>query len=360
MVIYGEDNPDLIASKLPPKVKAVCVRPPSPFGKHHTKMSILQYQDDSLRVVVSTANLVSSDWLNRTQGLWISPRCPRIEGEGRGESETEFKTSLLRYLEFYKVSHLVPFLECVRRCDFSSVNVFFVSSVPGSHEGAAINSWGHRRLAQILRKHIAPSEGNWETIVQCSSIGSLGPTEDAWVRGELGKAFSSDSSNNSLGGGCNGPVSVVYPSKQDVLGSYDGILGGGCLPYSMRTHDKQPWLERLLRRWRSEGRNRSRAMPHIKTYARVDVGKRRAAFLLLTSANLSKAAWGSLNKAGNRLQIQSYEAGVLFIPRFVLADEKHDAFQLGRHLQLPYDLPLLQYAKGDSVWFMDYLKAAME
>ena len=36
--------------------------------------------------------------------------------------------------------------------------------------------------------------------------------------------------------------------------------------------------------------------------------------LLLRSANLSKAAWGALEKKGAQLMIRSYEAGVLFLP----------------------------------------------
>lgn len=39
-------------------------------------MALLGYEDGSLRVVVHTGNLIESDWENRTQGLWISPRCP--------------------------------------------------------------------------------------------------------------------------------------------------------------------------------------------------------------------------------------------------------------------------------------------
>lgn len=42
---------------------------PTAFGCHHTKIMILQYKDDGIRVVVSTANLYSDDWENRTQGF---------------------------------------------------------------------------------------------------------------------------------------------------------------------------------------------------------------------------------------------------------------------------------------------------
>ena len=54
-------------------------RSPYPYGTHHTKLMILVYSDNSVRIVVSTANLVPSDWQNRTQGLWVSPKCPPTE-----------------------------------------------------------------------------------------------------------------------------------------------------------------------------------------------------------------------------------------------------------------------------------------
>ena len=34
-----------------------------------------------------------------------------------------------------------------------------------------------------------------------------------------------------------------------------------------------------------------------------------------SSANLSKAAWGALEKNGSQLMIRSYEIGVLFLPQ---------------------------------------------
>jgi tyrosyl-DNA phosphodiesterase-1 len=81
-------------------------------------------------------------------------------------------------------------------------------------------------------------------------------------------------------------------------------------------------------------------------------------FCLSFSANLSKAAWGSLNKAGDRLQIKSYEAGVLFLPKFITGKE---VFDLKSHepeyrFYLPYDLPLKKFGPKDSPWLYDYLR----
>lgn len=60
-------------------------------------------------------------------------------------------------------------------------------------------------------------------------------------------------------------------------------------------------------------------MPHIKSYTRVSPDNKMAAYFLLTSANVSKAAWGSLNKGNRALRIMSYEAGVLFLPKFIVS-----------------------------------------
>lgn len=41
-------------------------------------------------------------------------------------------------------------------------------------------------------------------------------------------------------------------------------------------------------------------------------------WFLLTSANLSKAAWGKKNKSDGSNYIMSHEAGVLFLPQFLV------------------------------------------
>jgi tyrosyl-DNA phosphodiesterase-1 len=177
--------------------------------------------------------------------------------------------------------------------------------------------------------------------MQCSSIGSLGGNPGAWAMSELA---------NSLGP-MNKDVKVIFPSKKNVMDSLDGILGGQCLPYNRQTHIKQEWLRDYLYQWKSDKWQRTRAIPHIKTYAQVSGSE--AAFLLLTSSNLSKAAWGSLNKARGKLYIMSYEAGVLLLPKFVNGKESFDLS--GEELILPYDLPETKYDNTDTPWFWNYL-----
>lgn len=91
------------------------------------------------------------------------------------------------------------------------------------------------------------------------------------------------------------------------------------------------------------------------------------AWFHLTSANLSKAAWGHVPQSpiDKRIAIRSYEAGVLFLPKFVV---KEDVFLLDtgnieiseedtkRYFPFPYDLPLTPYSKTDTPFFFNIFR----
>ncbi|XP_013100398.2 probable tyrosyl-DNA phosphodiesterase [Stomoxys calcitrans] len=364
LVLYGDDTPELqTISKHKPKVTAVKVKMATPFSTSHTKMMLLGYKDGSMRVVVSTANLYEDDWHNRTQGVWISPLLtplPDSADTAAGESPTMFRQDLMLYLVEYKCAELQPWIARIRKSDFSAINVFFIGSVPGGHrEGPRGHPWGHARVSSILQKHCAPIDDSVPVVCQSSSIGSLGAGVQAWIQNDFLNSLRRDST--PLGIRKFPAFKMIYPSYSNVSGSHDGMLGGGCLPYSKNTNDKQPWLTSYLHQWTSKLRHRSQAMPHIKSYTRFDLEKKSMYWFMLTSANLSKAAWGSFNKNANIqacLRIANYEVGVLFLPRFVIGE---DTFPLGSPrdgippFPLPYDVPLTPYSPDDKPFLMDYL-----
>lgn len=181
--------------------------------------------------------------------------------------------------------------------------------------------WGCARLGGLLSKHATPIEDRIPVVCQSSSIGSLGVNVQAWIQQDFVNNLRKDS--NTVGRLRQlPPFKMIYPSFGNVSRSHDGMLGGGCLPYGKSTNDKQPWLKSHLQQWKSGDRHRSQAMPHIKTYTRFNLEDQSVYWFVLTSANLSKAAWGSFNKASNIqpcLRIANYEAGVLFLPRFVVS-----------------------------------------
>lgn len=61
------------------------------YGVHHTKMAILRY-NTGIRVMITTANLVPSDWFQKSQAMWCSPLCPT--------GKTVFVFSLLVWCTF--------------------------------------------------------------------------------------------------------------------------------------------------------------------------------------------------------------------------------------------------------------------
>lgn len=107
--------------------------------------------------------------------------------------------------------------------------------------------------------------------------------------------------------------------------------------------------------------------------------------LPLCSSNLSKAAWGALEKKGSQLKIRSYEIGVLFLPSdqvgpswpgalkltllklfqiIIIQELSRPTFSvagglaggdtggsgsLDLELQVPFDLPLTGYRKEGTV-----------
>lgn len=157
---------------------------------------------------------------------------------------------------------------------------------------------------------------------------------------------------------------MVFPSYNNVLAGHDGLLSGGGLPYRRENHMKQRWLENHLQLWRANERYRTKALPHIKSYFRYSEQKGLFWFCL-TSANFSKAAWGSVNKGqslGQVLRVNNYEMGVLFLPKVMI---ERDTFPLksgdGKlDFPMPYDLPLVPYSIDDTPFFSDYLINAMQ
>ncbi|XP_032673186.1 probable tyrosyl-DNA phosphodiesterase isoform X2 [Odontomachus brunneus] len=328
------------------------MKKPSNFGCHHTKITILQYSNGGIRVVVSTANLFSKDWEDKTQGLWISPHLPPLPeyaNLSEGESGTNFKKDLRKYLSKYENPALHQWIEIVKRANFFDVNVFLVASVPGDYK-PNITRWGHRKLSRILSHYAAlPKDASkWPLIAQSSSIGSLGSSyKKSWLSEEIVVSMSHPQKTTQESK--RPEFKFIYPSLKNYKHSYD-CNRSFCLSYSMDMHDKQKWIELYLYQWRAERTGRTRAMPHIKSYTRVSPDLKRILWFVLTSANLSKAAWGV--KQENKYSIKNFEAGVVFLPKFITATTTFPIKDRGNSavpiFPIPYDLPLHRYHESDT------------
>ncbi|XP_066921282.1 tyrosyl-DNA phosphodiesterase 1-like [Clytia hemisphaerica] len=341
-------NIDLLQAKLP-----------IPYGTHHTKMMLLLY-DHGLRVVVHTANLIEQDWNQKSQGIWISPLFKKSQdGNTTNTKQDHFKDDLLEYMNAYGSAKLSKWIQKLQSFDMSNAKARIIGSVPGRHGGQSLLKWGHMRLRKLLSNH-GPSASHvtadWSVIGQFSSIGSLGTEPNKWLTSEWLQSFSQcrkNSTGNALQRNTKAKLNLVFPTMENVRHSLEGYSAGGSLPFSVENAMKQRWMRPFLCQWRSTRIGRSLASPHIKSYTRLSPRCDEAAWFCVTSANLSKAAWGSLEKNGTQLMIRSYEIGVLVTPEIMGSNE--DFLQLssgceGRDLRLPFDVPLTNYTAEDKPW----------
>ncbi|XP_057398017.1 tyrosyl-DNA phosphodiesterase 1-like isoform X2 [Balaenoptera acutorostrata] len=318
------------------------------FGTHHAKMMLLLYEE-GLRVVIHTSNLIHADWHQKTQGIWLSPLYPRIvHGTHRsGESTTHFKADLISYLMAYNAAPLKEWIDTIQEHDLSETNVYLIGSTPGRFQGNQKDNWGHFRLRKLLKEHASsiPKAESWPIVGQFSSVGSMGADESKWLCSEFKESLVTPGKESRTPGSAV-PLHLIYPSVENVRTSLEGYPAGGSLPYSIQTAEKQNWLHSYFHKWSADTSGRSNAMPHIKTYMRPSPDFSQLAWFLVTSANLSKAAWGALEKNGAQLMIRSYELGVLFLPSAFGLDSfrvKQKFFSRSQEpmasFPVPYDLP---------------------
>ena len=180
--------------------------------------------------------------------------------------------------------------------------------------------------------------------VQYSSIGSL---DEKWLYEQFTKSCSAGmSSDTSAKLGMPKDLHLVWPTRKEVGGSLEGWAAGNALPGYTKNVSK-PFLQKHYRKWAGTKYSRERAMPHCKMYCRSAAFFRNSperenlAWVVLGSHNLSKAAWGTLQKNETQLCIRSYELGVLLKPGNAVCP-------------LPFHMPPIPYTIGlDQPWTCD-------
>ncbi|KXS14327.1 phospholipase D/nuclease [Gonapodya prolifera JEL478] len=230
------------------------------------------------------------------------------------------------------------------------------------------------RMRRVLGSRVHLSEScvtSSDVVAQFSSVGSLGPT-NAYLNNELLVSLSATPTSPSP----RTSLKLVFPTAAEVRGSYEGYAAGDSIPHSEANWVKhKSYMRSMMHKWVATQQGRERAMPHIKVHhATGDMS-----WFLVTSANLSKAAWGSLEKKGDQLMIRSYELGVLVFPALFQTSPSVNvtlrnvtnalsprvstvprpitpapsSLRLVVPGRLPYDLPLTPYAVDDEPWVWD-------
>lgn len=293
-----------------------------PYGTMHSKMFLLFYRT-GCRVCIHTANMVEGDWDFKTQAAYLRdfPVFHKGSSSLRETPQCEFGDDLREYMaRCLKTEERRVVLAALNRYDFSSSGVALVSSVPGVHRGEDQFRFGHARLRMLLREHVdtGPAK-NAVTICQFSSLGS---TQEKWLIEEFGSTLFAQSGESSTPLSERGEIKLVYPTVDQVEASNEGIQAGASIPVR-ESNLQRPHIVSRLHKWDANTSGRGRSMPHIKTFLRYSTSSPdRLDWVFVGSFNLSVAAWGRMqgarkknNKPWDRLNILSYEIGVLFAPR---------------------------------------------
>lgn len=378
---------------------------PDRFGTHHSKMIILFKHDETAQVIIHTANMLEKDWDHMTQAAWRSPMLPLLENDlakdknGPVGSGICFKADLLRYVKAYG-NKLKQLSNQLAKHDFSQVRAALIASVPSYSKASdpADKAWGHLSLRNTLQslksisKNSSPSSpGTSHLVSQVSSIATL---PQSYLQDTLYRAASAST------------TSIIYPTPSDLRSALTGYATGGSIHTKTSTPANQKQVALLkpqLHRWGIQSPNTSHCAgrhmipPHIKTYISfsskptVDNPKPDINWALLTSANLSQQAWGTIPKLPKNstdpgdavVHIQSYEIGVLVWPELFIDEPEHDPEDLDEKevrsvrmvpvfgkdmpepintlqargkqevlvgLRMPYDLPLTPYAANEMPW----------
>eukprot|EP01040_Poterioochromonas_malhamensis_P008381 gene8381-9067_t len=342
------------------------------FGTHHSKMMLLFFAQ-GIRVVVSTGNFIPEDFHFLTQGNFVQDFPLKTSAS---VNACDFESSLIEYLQHLSTStsaanaRLKEVIQQVRDYDFTAAEVILIPSVPGRHTGHQRQRWGIGKLHACLTREgcldSIPSTSAKEEersvarrlVMQYSSLGSMGKDGkyiDELAMQMLIKSLSSSSSSSFFSAQkelarLKKSVELVWPTVQTVRESLLGYESGNSLPSSFKNlyevkgdkttaQQQQPRLiegfQGRLKRWDGDVSGRRFSTPHMKCYFRYhllpdssshysgDHQKVGIEWFVLTSANLSQAAWGVQQASNSQLYIKSYEMGVLYLPTHIHTTERN-------------------------------------
>lgn len=329
-----------------------------PYGVHHSKFFLVGYADDTLRVIIHTANLVYGDLHLKADAAFIQD-FPMKEP---GALTSTFEQDLVTYLQSYRydVRHLwsttsaaaaVTMDQLMARYDFSSAKAVLIPSVPGYHRGEEIHKFGHMKLRKTVREKSRVQFDDAAVVCQFSSMGSL---NENWLHREFGAS--------ATGTEANVPIRLVFPTAEEVRNSVEGYSGGASLPSDSKNVEK-PFLRSLYRRWTTQQDNQNpfalnRNLPHIKTFFRYDSTGHGMQWFVLSSHNISSAAWGQLQKKGQQFFVRHWELGVFLSPKTLSCDNLrpltcNDDGRGNMTVPLPYKFYPEVYSDGEIPWAWD-------
>ncbi|RLN97701.1 hypothetical protein BBJ28_00012097, partial [Nothophytophthora sp. Chile5] len=324
LLVHGERDRQAMAKECRAYTNVTPVAPPLPipYGTHHTKM-LVALHPDKVRVAIFTANFLSGDWNCKTQGVWYQDFDLKVVADSDDEEETPVAAAA----------------SSAAVHDFEADLVLYLSSL------------GHQ--VKLFCGELKRFDFSTARVALIPSVPGVHKGKGKQAR------------------------QLHYEGRN----STQGWNAGRSIPCPLK--NMKSFLHKYLRKWTPPAAlHRQNAMPHIKTYSRFDPCGEKAGTLdwvIMTSSNMSKAAWGAFQKSKTQFMIRSYELGVMFLPPLltressgppirlsvigskaaeasgIVAREASSARQQAAILlPLPFQFPLKTYdPKKDEPWVWD-------
>lgn len=281
---------------------------------------ILKYTDGSLRIVVPAADLNRLCWEKRVSIVWISDQLPTLKDSAEpGESITNFKADLLDYLLAYDKEILTPWIESIKKVDFSNVKVGFVGSVPGQFlktENEENIKFGHPKIKRLLAQYSAPIEYpfDYPVVAQCCTVG--GCHRRNYFRKEAGVSFCADLSNS---------YPKIVPELKLIYTSANNVNSAFSNEDFYTTHSLWSFYDdktlNSFCQWKSTSDQKERALPKMRSTLRFcDNG---IYWFMMGSHNITARSMGpyfshETNKLEDELNIFKYDVSIMFFPKLMV------------------------------------------
>ncbi|KJA22168.1 hypothetical protein HYPSUDRAFT_41333 [Hypholoma sublateritium FD-334 SS-4] len=361
---------------------------PGGRGCQHMKFMLLFYKSGRLRVVISTANLISYDWKDMENSVWLQdiplrskpvPHDPKATDDFAAALQrvllgVNVKAALQAMLIDHSKLPLQSIEELRQKWDWSNVKAQLVSSLAGKHEGwPRVIQTGHPRLMSVVRKiGMRTGEGSRakNLILECQGS-SMGVYTTQWLNefycsanGESAEKWL-DRSKKSREKDPYPSIKILFPTKTTVQNSASGEKGGGTIfcrrkqwvaknfPRSHFYDSKSKAGPVLMHSKMIIARLEERFSGHQKPSGNksndsdsdIEVVEPALGWAYIGSHNFTPSAWGNLSGTAFNpvLNISNYELGVVFLLKTAKEVDHIACFQR----------PPKKYTSSDEPWIQE-------
>ena len=258
-------------------------------GTMHAKLIVVKWKDNNgLRIVVSSANLVEFDWHGITQCYWVTDIAaetpidyPHPPHSTFGDDLSDFVQALVTGNEL--VTDWTQILsEWANRINSQIPDgVYLLPSIPGLHSGEKSHRYGQLRLRDLVTR---PEEPPSAVQFQMSSIGMLQAPFVASMIESMGSSVDL--------------FKIVWPE-------YSKAMGMKGKDHMFVTEKNAVAAQRYMTPLRTL-ETRTDLLNHSKMMAGND-------WMYMGSHNMSMSAWGRIVFENKAVEIASYELGIVIV-----------------------------------------------